>query len=58
MQKHLPTFKEVMGTKTFDYMQQEIEDDRKKKLKKGNMGIEVWKRKYLYPFGDIAPICE
>lgn len=48
-----------MTKKTFEHMQKEIEDDRiMKKWKELNNGIDQWKGKFLYPFGDIAPISE
>ena len=38
-------------------MKQELADEALEgKWKELNMGIDQWKHKYLYPFGNIAPI--
>ena len=38
-------------------MKQELADEAlESKWKELNMGIDQWKHKYLYPFGNIAPI--
>ena len=38
-------------------MKQELADEAlESKWQELNMGIDQWKHKYLYPFGNIAPI--
>ena len=57
MQRKLPTYKERFAELTIAKMKQELADEAlESKWKELNMGIDQWKHKYLYPFGNIEPI--
>lgn len=57
MKERLPTFKQDFEKYTVDNMKQEKADEAlEAKWRELNMGIDQWKHKYLYPFGNIAPI--
>ena len=57
MREKLPTYKASFEKLTVDKMRQELADEAlEAKWKELNMGIDQWKHKYLYPFGNIAPI--
>jgi hypothetical protein len=56
MAEELPKYKQHISKLTVDNLQQDIIDDRQEqKWKELNMGIDQWKHKYLYPFGQIQP---
>jgi hypothetical protein len=55
MQQALPQIKERVATLTSENVIKQIkEDEQKAKWDSMNMGIDQWKKKYLYPFGDIT----
>ena len=57
MQHKLPSYKQRFSELTIAKMRQELADEAlESKWKELNMGIDQWKHKYLYPFGNIAPI--
>jgi hypothetical protein len=57
MQKELPQYKKNVSQLTVKRMKQEIADEAlESKWNELNLGIDQWKHKYLYPFGQIAPI--
>ena len=57
MEDKLDDYKMLFENLTVDKMRQELADEAlEKKWKELNMGIEQWKHKYLYPFGQIEPI--
>lgn len=57
MEDKLDDYKLLFENLTVDKMRQELADEAlEKKWKELNMGIEQWKHKYLYPFGQIEPI--
>ena len=57
MTDKLPSYKQRFSELTIDKMRQEQADEALEgKWKELNMGIDQWKHKYLYPFGNIAPI--
>ena len=57
MQRKLPTYKQRFNELTIANMKQELADEAlESKWKELNMGIDQWKHKYLYPFGNIEPI--
>lgn len=54
MQTRLPGYKSVVTKLTPEYaLQLQEEEQQKAKWESMNMGIDQWKKKYLYPFGDI-----
>lgn len=57
MEDKLDDYKKLFENLTISKMRQELADEAlEKKWKELNMGIEQWKHKYLYPFGQIEPI--
>ena len=53
----LGNYKKAIEKLTIAKMKQEMQDEAlEKKWKELNMGIDQWKHKYLYPFGNIEPI--
>ena len=57
MEDKLDDYKKLFENLTVEKMRQELADEAlEKKWKELNMGIEQWKHKYLYPFGQIEPI--
>ena len=57
MDNDLGNYKKIFDKLTITKMRQELADEAlEKKWKELNMGIEQWKHKYLYPFGNIEPI--
>ena len=57
MEDKLGDYKMLFENLTVAKMRQELADEAlEKKWKELNMGIEQWKHKYLYPFGQIEPI--
>ena len=57
MKEKLPSYKKRFAELTISKMKQELADEAlESKWKELNMGIDQWKHKYLYPFGNIAPI--
>ena len=53
----LGNYKKAIEKLTIARMKQEMQDEAlEKKWKELNMGIDQWKHKYLYPFGNIEPI--
>lgn len=57
MQKRLPSFKLKVQSLTLERMKQDQEEERQAaKWRSMNMGIEQWKKKYLFPFGDITSV--
>ena len=57
MKEKLPSYKQRFSELTVSKMRQELADEALEgKWKELNMGIDQWKHKYLYPFGNIAPI--
>lgn len=57
MDENLVNYKQLFEKLTIAKMRQELADEAlEKKWKELNMGIEQWKHKYLYPFGQIEPI--
>lgn len=59
MKEKLPSYKQRFSELTIAKMRQELADEAlESKWQELNMGIDQWKHKYLYPFGNIAPITE
>ena len=57
MKNKLPEYRQTFDRLTINKMRQELADEAlEAKWKELNMGIDQWKHKYLYPFGNIAPI--
>ena len=57
MDGDLINYKKIFEKLTVSKMRQELADEAlEKKWKELNMGIDQWKHKYLYPFGNIEPI--
>ena len=57
MEDKLNDYKQLFENLTVTKMRQELADEAlEKKWKELNMGIDQWKHKYLYPFGQIEPI--
>ena len=57
MDSNLVNYKKLFENLTIAKMRQELVDEAlEKKWKELNMGIDQWKHKYLYPFGNIEPI--
>ena len=57
MDENLGSYKKLFENLTISKMRQELADEAlEKKWKELNMGIDQWKHKYLYPFGQIEPI--
>ena len=57
MNEKLPSYKKRLSELTYAKMRQEQADEAlEAKWQELNMGIDQWKHKYLYPFGNIAPI--
>ena len=57
MDANLSGYQKIFEKLTISKMRQELADEAlEKKWKELNMGIEQWKHKYLYPFGNIEPL--
>ena len=57
MDENLVGYKKLFEHLTIARMRQELADEAlERKWKELNMGIDQWKHKYLYPFGQIEPI--
>mmetsp|Transcript_24783 Transcript_24783/g.33158 ORF Transcript_24783/g.33158 Transcript_24783/m.33158 type:complete len:208 (-) Transcript_24783:1538-2161(-) len=57
MDDNLLKYKKLFEHLTVSKMRQELADEAlERKWKELNMGIDQWKHKYLYPFGNIEPI--
>jgi len=57
MQKRLPSYKQKVESLTLERIKQDQEDERQaQKWASMNMGIDQWKKKYLFPFGDITSV--
>lgn len=57
MDDNLINYKKLFEHLTVSKMRQELADEAlERKWKELNMGIDQWKHKYLYPFGQIEPL--
>ena len=57
MDDNLTKYKKLFDHLTVTKMRQELADEAlERKWKELNMGIDQWKHKYLFPFGNIQPI--
>lgn len=57
-QSSLKTIKQNVKSKGLDQLKKEIQEQQIAINGVLNSGIDQWKIKYLYPFGNIAPIVD
>lgn len=56
IKEELPKYKETVNKLTINQMKLDIQEEIvEKKWNELNTGIDQWKQKYLYPFGQILP---